>query len=89
MHLLRIHMTVPVHEVNDQGSSLTQDEQRRKTSSPTRGYAECSIKEERPSDTSKIKGQLICVDHEEEVDTRSTAGEPRTNETDSPNQKQY
>ena len=31
MHLLRIHMTVPVHEVNDHGSSLTQDEQRRKT----------------------------------------------------------
>ena len=43
MHLLRIHMTVPVHEVNDQGSSLTQDEQRRTTSSPTRGYAEGSF----------------------------------------------
>ena len=49
MHLLRIHMTVPVHEVNDQGSSLTQDEQRRKTSSPTRGYAEGSFSPRRSS----------------------------------------
>ena len=49
MHLLRIHMTVPVHEVNDQGSSLTQDEQRRNTSSPTRGYAEGSFSPRRSS----------------------------------------
>ena len=49
----------------------------------------CSIKEERPSETSKIKRQLICLEHEEEVDTRSTADEMRTDETDSPNQKQY
>ena len=42
-------MTVPVHEVNDQGSSLTQDEQRRKTSSPTRGYAEGSFSPRRSS----------------------------------------
>ena len=43
----------------------------------------CSIKEERPSDTSKIKRQLICLDHEEEVDTRSTADELRTDEDQS------